>query len=320
MRLFVTGIQGFVGRHLTRRLVASGHEVRGMGLRHDTVEGAVSIAVADLRDRDAVTRAIEGARPHAVVHLAGQTSVARSIERPEETMEINVQGATHVFEACRATGVDRILLVSSSEVYGERDPADGAVDETAPTAPRTPYAASKVCQEVLAEQYGRGFGLEIVRARPFPHTGPGQDARFVFPSVARRIALAEAGRHPPVIEVGDVEVTRDLCDVRDVADAYAALLERGAPGTVYNVGSGRGRTIREAIETLLEEARVEVRLETDPDRFRAAEVRWIVGDPERIEIEIGWRATRDWSETARDLLASWRERVATEIPTGEVAE
>lgn len=319
MRLFVTGIQGFVGRHLTRRLLASGHEVSGMGLRRDPVEGAGPIAVADVRDGDAVTRAIEGARPEALVHLAGQTSVARSIERPEETMEINVQGVTHVFEACRATGVERILLVSSSEVYGERDPSDGAVDETAPTAPRTPYAASKVCQEVLAEQYGRGFGLEIVRARPFPHTGPGQDARFVFPSVARRIALAEVGRHPPVIEVGDVEVTRDLCDVRDVVEAYAALLERGAAGTVYNVGSGRGRTIREAIEALLEEARVEVRLETDPDRFRAAEVRWIVGDPERIETEIGWRATRDWSETARDLLASWRERIATEIPTEEVA-
>lgn len=319
MRIFVTGIQGFVGRHLARRLAEAGHEIEGMGLDAGPVEGAGAVAVADLRDADAVLRAVKDASPEVVVHLAGQTSVARSIERPAETVEVNVQGAVHVFEACRVTGVGRVLLVSSSEVYGEGDSRDGPVAEDARLAPRSPYAASKVAQEVLAESYGRGFGLDVVRARPFPHTGPGQDARFVFPSVVRRIALAESGRHPPVIEVGDVEVTRDLCDVRDVVAAYEALIERGEPGGVYNVCTGRGTMIREAIAALLEAAEGEVRLEIDPERFRRADVRWIVGDPARIASGVGWVARRRWSETARDLLAWWRERVASEVSTEEVS-
>jgi GDP-4-dehydro-6-deoxy-D-mannose reductase len=312
MRIFLTGIDGFAGRHLAAFLAAEGHDVVGSSLEPGEVEGAGRVWRVDVRDPDDVEAAIGEARPDALVHLAGQTSVAAAFGRPGETFAVNAMGTLHVLEACRQVAVERVLVVTSSEVYGRRVAADGPVPESAPLAPVSPYGASKAAQDLIGAQYWRGYDLQVVRVRAFPHTGPGQDPRFVFPSVARRIALAEAGLGPAAIAIGNLDPTRDVSHVRDVVESYALLLRQGAAGQAYNVCSGVGRTIGEALDALagLSEAPIEFRV--DPARLRPAEVPWMVGDPSLARETIGWSAMRTWEETARDLLDHWRERTARE--------
>ena len=320
MRIFLTGIDGFAGRHLTALLAAEGHAVVGSSLEPGEVAGAGRVWRADVRDPDAVEAAIGEARPDALVHLAAQTSVAAAFGRPGETFAVNAMGTLHVLEACRRAGVERVLVVTSSEVYGRRAAADGPVAESAPLAPVSPYGASKAAQDLIGAQYWRGYDLQVVRVRAFPHTGPGQDPRFVFPSVARRIAMAEAGRGPAAIAIGNLDPTRDVSHVRDVVEAYALLLRQGAGGQAYNVCSGVGRTIGEALAVLASLSEVAIEFRVDPMRLRPAEVPWMVGDPSLARETIGWTAVRSWEDTARDLLDHWRERTAQEDETrkGEI--
>lgn len=316
MRIFLTGIDGFAGRHLAAFLAAGGQEVVGSSLEPGDIEGVERVWSCDVRDPDRVEAVVSEAAPDALVHLAGQTSVAAAFQRPGETFAVNALGTLHVLEACRQAGVQRVLVVTSSEVYGRRSVADGPVPESAPLAPVSPYGASKAAQDLIGAQYWRGYDLEVVRVRAFPHTGPGQDPRFVFPSVARRIARAESGRGPAVIEIGNLDPTRDVSHVRDVVEAYALLLGQGAAGEAYNVCSGAGRTIGEGLEVLASLSKVEIEFEVDPARLRRAEVPWMVGDPGLARETVGWTATHAWEETARDLLDHWRERVVRESETG----
>jgi len=320
MRIFLTGIDGFAGRHLTAFLAAEGHDVVGSSLEPREVAGAGRVWRADVRDPEDLEAAIGEARPDALVHLAAQTSVAAAFGRPGETFAVNAMGTLHVLEACRQAGVERVLVVTSSEVYGRRAAADGPVPESAPLAPVSPYGASKAAQDLIGAQYWRGHDLQVVRVRAFPHTGPGQDPRFVFPSVARRIALAEMGRGAAGIAIGNLDPTRDVSHVRDVVEAYALLLRQGAGGQAYNVCSGVGRTIGEALDVLASLSEVAIEFRVDPARLRPAEVPWMVGDPSLARETIGWTAVRSWEETARDLLDHWRERTAREDETrrGEI--
>ncbi len=322
MRIFLTGIDGFAGRHLAALLAAEGHAVLGSSLEPAAMAGVERIWACDVRDQDRALSAIGEAAPDALVHLAGQTSVAAAFRRPGETFAVNALGTLHVLEACRRARVGRALVVTSSEAYGRRSVEDGPVPESAPLEPVSPYGTSKAAQDLIGAQYWRGYGLEVVRVRAFPHTGSGQDPRFVFPSVARRIARAETGRGPAVIEIGNLGPTRDVSHVRDVVEAYALLLRQGAPGAAYNVCSGVGRTIGEALEVLASLSKVEIEFAVDDSRLRPAEVPWMVGDPGLARETIGWVATRSWEETARDLLDHWRERVESEpeIPATQESE
>lgn len=310
MRILITGIDGFVGRHLTARLAAAGHEVRGTTLSGDQdVPGARTVA-CDVRDAGGVAAAVSEARPDVVVHLAGQTSVADSFREAAVTFAVNAGGALNVLEASRSGAVGQVVLVTSCEVYGAPDPDRGPIREDAPLAPLSPYGASKAAADLLGYQYGRGYGMPVVRVRPFPHTGPGQDDRFLFPSVARRIARAETGEGPPTIPVGNVDVVRDLLDVRDVADAYVRLIEGRVSGEALNLCSGRPVLLREALDVLCRLARRPVELESRVERLRPADFDWMVGDPARIEERTGWRPTRAWERTMEDLLEEWRMRVS----------
>lgn len=309
MRVFITGIEGFVGRHLAPALRAAGHEVAGSVLRAGAGDGLVTM---DVRDEGQVRRAIGEARPEVVFHLAGEASVSVSFDRPVEVYEVNAGGALHVLEACRRAAVGRVMLITSCEIYGDLDPAAGPAAETREMAPISPYGGSKADQELVGEQYARTFGLDVVRVRSFPHTGPGQKEPYLFPSVARRIAEAEGGRGPGTVTVGYVDVVRDLLDVRDVVRAYLLLMERGRAGEAYNVCGGLGRSLRETLEEMCGLARVPVRLEVDRSRRRPADAAWMVGDPSKLRSETGWRPEIGWRETANDLLEDARARMAAD--------
>lgn len=307
--VLVTGAGGFVGPHLAGALAARGAAVHGCGIGAPP-EGTPleSWREVDLADAEGLAEAVRAAAPAGVVHLAGQSSAAKSFEDPEGTMRANLDGTRHLLEAVRREApAARVVVVGTSEVYGPCEPGT-RVAEDAPFRPVSPYADSKAKADALAAAYAGGHGLDVVRARPFGHTGPGQTDRFVVPAWAKQVAEAEAGRAEPVLRVGNLEVTRDLSDVRDIVLGYVALLERGARGEAYNLCRGEGTPLTGVLAALLALARVPVRHEVDPARFRPADVPYLVGDPSRARRDCGWSVTRPLEQTLRDVLDDWRAK------------
>jgi GDP-4-dehydro-6-deoxy-D-mannose reductase len=309
--VLVTGAGGFVGPHLVRALAGRGARVRGAGLGAPTaVTPLESWHEADLSDL-AQAQAAVGAEPlDAIVHLAGQSSAAQSFKDPEGTFRANVNGTWSLLEAARAHAPQaRVLVVSTSEVYGSIEPGTRAA-ETYAFVPVSPYALSKAAAEQLASAYATSHKLDVVRARPFGHTGPGQAPRFVVPAFAQQIAGIEAGRAEPVLRVGNLDVTRDLSDVRDIVQGYCALLERGRAGAVYNLCRGEGVRLTDVVSTLASLSRVQLAIEVDPARLRPADTPWLVGDPTLARDEVGWKVERSLEATLRDVLEEWRATTA----------
>jgi GDP-4-dehydro-6-deoxy-D-mannose reductase len=202
-----------------------------------------------------------------------------------------------------------VLVVSTGEIYGPQPDAT-PVNEDAPFRPVSPYGLSKAAADVAAEIAARRYGLDVIRARPFGHIGPGQTPRFFLPSFVEQLARAESGETEPVVRVGNLKLIRDLLDVRDVVTAYLLLLERGARGGVYNVCRGTGVRIEDLAASLVRRARVPIRIEVDPKRHRPADVPVLVGDPSRLCAATGWTARRDLDHTLDEVLDEWRARVA----------
>ena len=306
----VTGANGFVGAWLCRALRERGHRVVGLGIEPPRDDLPLDDwEHADIADDRALSDAVARVKPAWVVHLAGQSSAAKSFEAPQETFRVNVRGTWNLLEAVRegAPGA-RVLVVGSGEIYGPMPEGERA-KEDAPVRPVSPYALSKAAADALAEAHGRVRGVDVIRTRSFSHTGPGQTARFVIPAFAQQIASIEAGGGEPVLRVGNLEVTRDLSDVRDVAEAYALLLERGRSGAAYNVCRGEGVRLADIAAWLAKHARVPVEVKVDPARLRPADVPWLVGDPSTIARDVGWRAAIPLEQTLAEVLDDCRARV-----------
>jgi GDP-4-dehydro-6-deoxy-D-mannose reductase len=309
--ILVTGAGGFVGPHLARALVAHGATVHGCGLGEPPAGTPLaSWRTLDLADVVGLCETLRQTAPDGIVHLAGQSSAARSFEAPEETMRANVAGTANLLDAVKLEApAARVVVVGTSEAYGPCEPGT-RLTETATFRPVSPYALSKATADELAGSFAATHGLDIVRARPFGHTGPGQTDRFVVPGWARQIAAIEAGRAEPVLRVGNLEVTRDLSDVRDIVLGYIALLQRGARGAAYNLCRGEGTALTAVIEKLTAMAHVTVRVEVDPARLRPADVPWLVGDPSFVARDCGWSVKIPLEDTLRDVLDDWRARGA----------
>ena len=300
MRALVTGASGFVGPHLVRHLEAEGDEVEGF----DRARGGV-----DITDADAVAEVVGAARPDAVYHLAGWSDVGRSWSAPVETFRANAEGTLNVLQACVQSGVERVLLVGSADVYGLVGEDDLPLDEDAPLRPVSPYGASKVAADILGLQAHLGHGLGVVRVRAFNHLGPGQSDHFVAAALAARIARNEVDGGD-VVPVGNLTARRDFTDVRDVVRAYRLLVVRGEPGEVYNVCSGRDVAVQELADRLVAMARHPMRLETDPSLARPIDLPVLRGDPTRIAKATGWEPRIPLEQTLTDLLEEWRGRLA----------
>jgi len=297
MRALITGGVGFAGTHLAAHLEACGDEV----VVTDRVLGG-----PDLLDAAGWQRLLADVRPDAVYHLAAQPSVAASWEDPVQTVRINVEGTLHVLLACRDASVGRVLVVSSSDVYGGRAASSAPLTEDEPLRPVTPYAASKAAAEQLAVQAWLGWGVPVIRVRPFNHIGPGQDDRFVAGALAARVAAAEVGDCR--VTIGNLTARRDFTDVRDVVRAYRAAVAHGEPGEVYHVCSGRAVAIADIAATLVGLATQPVSLEVDPALVRPVDVPVLVGDAGRLFAATGWTPTIGLDTTLRDLLESQRRR------------
>lgn len=310
-RVLVTGAAGFVGLHLVRLLAAHGPVVGWFrpGTGHPDVSG-VDWASVELLDQDAVTAAMADAAPEAVYHLAGLPHVGDSWALAEDTLAGNVVGTWTLVEALRQRPRrPRLLVTSSATVYR---PSDAALDEDAPLGPNTPYATSKLAQERVVLHAQREYGVPTVIARAFNHTGPAQTPAFAAPAFARQFARIEAGLAPPVIKVGNLEAHRDLSDVRDVVQAYHAMMARGRPGAIYNVCSGRAVSMQQVLDGLRARVARPVSIEQDPARMRPADTPVVLGSCARLTADTGWTPTRTLESTLADLLDYWRAEARRE--------
>ncbi len=261
-------------------------------------------------DADRVRDVLESCRPDWIFHLAAQAFVPAALADPRGTLVNNIVGQVNVLEAVRAYGgAPTILIVGSNEEYGPVEPEEIPIKETAPFRPANPYAVSKVAQDLLGYQYHLTYGLPIVRVRPFNHTGPGQSDQFVASSFARQIAEAEAGLRPPILQVGDLDVERDITDVRDIVRGYHLAVLHGRPGEVYNLGSEHPVSVRRLLKILLSFSRVAMRVERDPGRLRPSDLRRVAADCGKFRALTGWRAEIPLERTLADLLDFWRGTV-----------
>lgn len=303
MRATVTGAGGFVGPHLVAHLRAQGDDVTEMD-----VMGPVRI---DVTDAETTLGCIEDAAPEVVYHLAALSSVGASWSSPGTSFRVNAEGTLHVLRACLEAKVPRVVVILSSEVYGNADPDQLPLREDAPLRPVTPYGASKAAADVVALQMHLADRLDVVRVRPFGHTGPGQSEQFVVPALATRIARAERDGVDE-IPVGSLTAVRDLSDVRDVVRAYRLLAEHGVTGEAYNVCSGVGVSIQQIADQLLAHANRPIRLVIDPALVRPVDAPRMLGDNTKLRAATGWSPEYPLAQTLADVLDAARARVAAE--------
>ncbi len=300
-RLLITGKSGFVGSAVVSALIGS---------RKAFV--IVPDECPDVRDGAAWDSFIAAVMPDVVIHLAALTFVPDSFATPKKTFEVNLLGTLNVLEALHRHGfAGRMLFVGTGDVYGAVPPELLPITEETLPHPRNPYAVSKLAAESLCFQWSQSHEFDVVMARPFNHIGRGQSPSFVIPSMARQIAEIAAGKRPPAVDVGDIDVMRDFTDVRDVVQGYFALIESGQRGEIYNVCSGREHTIRDVLIALGKMAGVEFEIRQDPARLRAAEQRRIVASNEKITRATGWAPETPFDDSLEDVLNEWTERVAS---------
>lgn len=320
--VLVTGASGFVGSHLLHTLTTEGSATSVVAWKrpaHDRAEPSaapprrrddgpdIRWQDVDVLDRDLVAESIREIRPTQIYHCAGVASVHASWSQTLATLEGNVLGTDNLLRAVAESGVpSRVLVPGSALVYR---PSDRALGEDDPLGPVSPYGFSKLAQEMLAQRYVDD-GVAVLLTRSFTHIGPGQDAAYAASSFARQIARIEAKGLSPVIKVGALDARRDLTDVRDTVRAYTSLMQRGEPGRLYNVCSGRAHRIGDVLDGLIALATVSVQVETDASRLRPSDNPLLVGDRTRLTRETGWEPHLPLDQTLKDLLDDWRSIVS----------
>jgi len=343
LKVLITGITGFAGSHLAEYLLSRGDvEVYGLvrwrskldNLSDLAAQGRLNTAAiemnitraemlaacarpdqvnllqGDMTDAYSMRSLITVVQPDRIFHLAAQSFVPASWNLPAETLTANIVGEVNLFEAVREWGGDPLIhIAGSSEEYGLVFPDEVPIKETNPLRPLSPYAVSKVAQDLLAWQYHRSYGLKTVVTRGFNHTGPRRGLVFSTSTFAHQIAEIEKGIRPPVIKVGDLSSKRDFTDVRDMVRAYWLALDKGVPGEVYNIGSGVTMEIGEMLNVLLSLSAVKVSVEPDPARMRPSDVKILWADASKFRQQTGWQPQIPFRQTMQDLLDYWRKQV-----------
>ncbi len=300
-KALITGSQGFVGHYLRQELENNGYEATGLDLQ--VGEGVVA---ADLLNAEQVREVVARVNPDAVFHLAGQASVAKSWSIPQKTVEINVIAAINLMEAVRAVDpACRMVMVGSSDQYGNLGAVGSKVTEDLATNPQTPYAVSKMAQEEMARVYVRAYGMNICMTRSFNHGGAGQRKGFLIPDFASGIVAVEGGESP-CLRVGNLTARRDFTHVRDIVRAYRLIAEKGHSGEVYNVGSGITYSAQEILDKLCALANCPVPVEQDPAKMRPSDTPVICCDYTKLTRDTGWRPEESMQVILEETLAYYR--------------
>jgi len=295
---------------------------------HLSVLDHVSRVELDIRDADRCRSIVDSIRPDWIFHLAALSFIPASLNSPLETYRVNFLGTLNLLEAVRQScPMARFVFVSSSDVYGR--PRYLPIDELHPLAPANPYSGSKAAADLLCFQYAEAYGLDVIRVRPFNHSGPGQSDSFVISTLSRQVAEIEMGLNEPLLKAGNLDNRRDFSDVRDVVQAYIAAARKGRPGDVYNVCSGSPHSVRQLLDWLLEAsgARIpspgrgsggrDIVIEPDPARIRPDEIAEVVGSNKAALEELEWAPVISLRQTVTDCLDWWRAQLRAAGSTKE---
>jgi GDP-4-dehydro-6-deoxy-D-mannose reductase len=318
MRILITGITGFVSAHFLDYLdkVEPGSEV--MGIARDIEEFdktrypnlKITIKLIDLLNKDAVGIILSDFEPEYVLHLASVSSVALSWKTPLESFVNNTNIFLNLVEEIRVYKIKcRILSIGSSEEYGEVTEAQLPLTEEHKLNPVSPYAVARVSQEMLSTIYAEGFNLDIIITRSFNHIGPGQKDKFVISSFAKQLVqLANDDSMEKKIVTGDLSITRDFLDVRDVAKAYYILLKQGKSKSVYNICSGRGIMLKDIVIKMSELLNISIQTEVNPQLIRPNENRKITGSYQKMKNDFNWEPEISLEQSLADIINYWKEK------------
>ncbi|MFH1995684.1 MAG: GDP-mannose 4,6-dehydratase [Candidatus Omnitrophota bacterium] len=318
MRILITGITGFVGSHLAEFLCGldEEHEIFGLCRWRSPRDNVghiykrVRFLEGDICDLGSLIRHFSAVKPDIIFHLAAQSYVLTSFNSPVQTLWTNAIGTTNLLEAVRICGLDPVIHVcSSSEVYGQVAESDVPIREDCPFRPASPYAVSKVAEDMVAYQYWISHKLKTIRTRMFTHTGPKRGDVFAMSFFAKQIAAAELGLRKPVISVGNLESIRTFCDVRDAVRAYWILVNTCPPGEVYNIGGERTMTVGDALGLMMSMASVKCEIQVDPQLIRPSDVTRQVPCTDKFRQATGWKPEIPIEKTFQDLLTYWKEEL-----------
>ena len=303
-----------MGSHLAEFLIQKRQKIYGTCLACEPMDNIahikerINVTECDITDFDSLSKLIHRIKPDRIYHLAAFSSVGESFTKPLDAVEVNVRGTLYLLEILRKSKKKiRLLVVSSSDVYGKVKKKDLPIKEAHNLNPISPYGASKACADLLAYQYYQSYGILVIRTRSFNHTGPRQSPGFVVPDFASQIARIDKRISKPIMKVGNLSAKRDLSDVRDVVRAYYLLMEKGRPGEVYNVCSGKAYKIETFLSTLLRFSSKHIQVRKK-GKSRPVEIPILLGDNSKIEKEVGWKPRITIHKTLKDTLDYWRER------------
>lgn len=313
MKVLITGIAGFVGSHLAELLIQKNQKIYGTCLACEPkdniahIKKGINLTECDVTDFKSLSKLIHRIKPDRIYHLAAFSSVGESFTKPLDAVEVNVRGTLYLLEILRKTKKRiRLLVVSSSDIYGKVKKKDLPIKETQNLNPISPYGASKACADLLAYQYYQSYGTFVIRTRSFNHTGPRQRLGFVVPDFASQIARIDEGISKPTMKVGNLSARRDISDVRDVVRAYYLLMEKGRPGEAYNVCSAKAYKIETYLSTLLRFSSKRI-LVRKKGKTRPAEIPILLGDNSKIKKEVRWKPRISIHKTLKDTLDYWKD-------------
>lgn len=315
-KVLITGINGFVGSHLTDLLVSEDYQVAGIDLIRDQthlskVPSPITVWRGDVCDVRFIEEILAEIKPDYIYHLAGSAFVPDADADPRSVYTVNVLGTLNLLEAVRSARLDsRVLIVGSGEVYGPVPEEQLPVKEEYPLRPTTPYGVTKACADLLGYQYAATYKMNVIRVRSFNHTGPGQSEQFVCSAFAKQIVEIEKSIRKPILNVGNLEARRDFTDVRDVVRAYRLVLEGAQECAVYNVGSGKAWRIGDLLKILVRQSTVrDIKIQEQKARVRSNDVPVMICNASKLERDWGWKAEIPIEQTFHDLLDYWRENV-----------
>lgn len=315
MRVLITGIAGFAGSYLAEEVLKKGDKVYGICLACESMENIekikkqIRISHGDVTDLDQLSRLVKKINPNQIYHLAALSSVGESFSKPMEMIENNIRGTLNLLEIIRKhKWPTRILIAGSSDMYGVVKPKEIPITEERPLLPVSPYGLSKAAGDLLAYQYFKSYGTNVIRARAFNHTGPRQRTGFVIPDLASQIARIEKSHLSPVLKVGNLSSKRDLSDVRDVVRAYIALMARGKAGEAYNICSQKAYSIEHMFNILCSLSKKRISIQIDQKKNRPAEIPILYGNNSKIKKDTGWKPQIPIEKTLEDTLDYWRSK------------
>jgi len=313
MKILISGISGFVGSHLAELCISKGCEVHGTTRwRSDSQNIShlnINLHECDLTDAHAVRNFLEKLKPDRIFHLAAQSYVHASWIEPMQTLDNNIRSEINILEAVRSIpDYDPLIQIAgSSEEYGNAE--NMPITEDTPLLPVSPYGVSKVAQDLLARQYFKSYGIKCIVTRGFNHTGRRRGEVFVCSNFAKQIVEIEKGLKNPIIEHGNLDAERDFTDVRDMVNAYWLALEKGEPGEVYNICSGKSIKIKSILQKLIQLSNVKIELKQDPERMRPSDLQILLGDCSKFKEATGWERKHEMKDTLKDILDYWREKL-----------